>query len=67
MAKPKKTWIQDAVKPENKGKFTAKAKAKGKTVSEYAKQVTSPTSKADTTTKREAVFAKNMQKIAKKG
>jgi hypothetical protein len=33
--KPKK-WMQKAVKPANKGKFTAKAEAAGKSVPEYA-------------------------------
>lgn len=32
---PKK-WIQKAVKPENEGKFSAKAKAAGKSTQAYA-------------------------------
>lgn len=33
--KPKK-WMQRAVKPSHKGKFTAKAEAAGKSVAEFA-------------------------------
>ena len=37
--KPKrKNWIQKAVPDKNKGKFAAKAKAAGKTTSEYASE-----------------------------
>jgi len=50
------------IKPENKGKFTAKAKAAGKTVSEYAKE------KKDSggTLGKEANFAANAAKWHKK-
>ncbi len=37
MAK-KKNWIKKAVPKSHEGKFTAKAKAAGKTVSEFAKE-----------------------------
>jgi hypothetical protein len=33
-----KKWMQHAVKPSHKGKFTAKAEAAGKSVAEYAKE-----------------------------
>jgi hypothetical protein len=62
----KKKWIQGAVPPENKGKFTAKAKSAGKSVAQEAKAVLKKGSKASTKTKREAVFAQNMRKIASK-
>ncbi len=62
----KNLWIQEAVPASHKGKFTAKAKAAGKTVAEEAKSVLKKGSKADTKTKREAVFAQNMRRIAKK-
>ena len=54
------------IKPENKGKFTAKAKAAGKSVQAEAKAVTKPGSKASKTTKKEAVFAENAAKWNKK-
>jgi hypothetical protein len=50
------------INPKNKGKFTKKAHAAGKSVSKYAAQVTKKGSKASTKTKREAVFAKNAKK-----
>jgi len=59
-------WIQGAVKPENKGKFTKKAKEAGKSVGGYAKKVLAKGSKASTKTKKEAVFAENMHDIAMK-
>lgn len=59
-------WIQAAVPKANEGKFTAKAKRAGMGVQEYAAKVTKKGSKASTTTKREANFAKNMNKMAKK-
>ncbi len=34
----KKKWISGAVKPENKGKFAAKAKAAGKSTAEFAEE-----------------------------
>lgn len=53
------------IKKANKGKFTAKAKAKGEGVQQYAKQVTKKGSKASTATKKQAVFAKNAAKWKK--
>lgn len=50
------------INPANKGKFTAKAKANGESVQGYASKVLSPGSKASTTTKREANFARNAKK-----
>jgi hypothetical protein len=59
-------WIQNAVNPANKGKFTAQANKAGKSVAEEAKSVLKPNSKASTTTKRRAVFAENMAEIGHK-
>ena len=59
-------WIQGAVKPANKGKFTAQADKAGKSVAAEATSVLKPGSKASTTTKRRAVFAQNMRSIANK-
>lgn len=57
----KKKWIQDAVKPENKGKFSAKAKSAGKSTAEYAEEkAESPGALG-----REARFAKTMIAINK--
>jgi hypothetical protein len=61
----KKNWIQDAINPAHKGVFTQKAKKQGKTVAGYAKQVTSPKSTADITTKRQGALAKTLSKISK--
>jgi hypothetical protein len=36
MAEPKKGWIKKAVKPENRGKFRAKAEAAGKSTRAFA-------------------------------
>lgn len=47
------------IKPQNKGKFTAKAKAKGEGVQQYASQVLKKGSKASPATKKQANFAKN--------
>lgn len=38
MAKEHKHFMQKAVKPSHKGLFTAKAKAQGESVHEYAEQ-----------------------------
>jgi hypothetical protein len=47
------------INPANKGKFTAKANAAGKSVQGYASQVLKPGSKASPSTKKQANFAKN--------
>ena len=53
------------IKPENKGKFTVKAKAAGKGVQAYAKQVLAKDSKATPATKKQANFARNAAKWKK--
>jgi len=53
---------QPLIKPENKGKFTKKAKEHGESVSKYAKEVLQEGSKASATTKKEANFARNAKK-----
>ena len=50
------------IKPANRGKFTAKAKAAGMGVQAYAKKVMKKGSKATAATKRQAVFARNAKK-----
>lgn len=47
------------IKPSHKGRFTAKAKRAGKSVSAYASQVLKSGSKASASTRRQANFAKN--------
>ena len=54
------------IKPENKGKFTAKAKAAGKSVQAEAAAVLKPGSKASSATKKQANFARNAAKWKKK-
>ena len=61
MAKAKKKWIQKAIK--NPGALTKKAKAAGKTVSEY---IAHPPANASTTTKRQIALAKTLRKMRKK-
>lgn len=61
MAK-KKNWIRSAVKPENKGKFTAKAEAAGKSVKEFAAEKKD----APGALGKEARLATTFQKMAKK-
>ena len=56
-------WIQSAIK--RPGAFTRKAKAAGKSVSEFAAQVSKPGSKASTQTKRQATLAKTLSKLRK--
>jgi hypothetical protein len=51
------------IKPENKGKFTKKAKAHGEGVQEYASEVLSSKSKASPETKKQANFARNAAKF----
>ena len=47
------------IKPENRGKFTRKAKAHGEGVQQYAREVLAPGSHASGKTKQEANFARN--------
>lgn len=54
------------IKPENKGKFTAKAKRAGMGVQEYAKKVLSPGSRSSVATRRQANFARNATKFKHK-
>ena len=61
-----KKWIQKAIDPAHTGDFTAKAKKAGKSVAEYAEEVTKPSSKSSTTTKRQANLAKTLKKVSKK-
>ncbi len=56
-----KNFIQGAI--QRPGAFTAKAKSAGKTVSQYAAQVTKPGSKASTRTKKQANLAKTLSKL----
>ncbi len=62
-------WIAAArermAQRDTEGAFTRQAKAAGKTVAGYATQVLKPGSKASTTTKRRAVFARNVGKLAR--
>lgn len=58
----KKKWIKSAVKPANKGKFTAKAEGAGKTVAEYASEKSGASGKLG----EEARFAKTMEGMPKK-
>ena len=62
--KPKRRWMQSAVRPSHKGEFTRKAKAAGMGVQEYANKVTSEGSSASTETKRQAAFAKAASSVA---
>lgn len=61
MAKKKKKWIQGAIK--RPGALTAKAKAAGKTVSEY---IANPPKNASTRTKKQIALAKTLRKMRKK-
>lgn len=54
---PKKSAIK--IKPENEGKFTAKAHKAGKSVSAFAAQVLKKGSTASPATKKQANFARN--------
>ena len=47
------------IKPENRGKFTAKAKAAGMGVQAYARKALAKGSKASAETKKQANFARN--------
>lgn len=62
MAGKKKHWIQNAIKPENKGKFAAKAKAAGKSTAEYAAEKKG----APGALGKEAMFAANVAKVRPK-
>lgn len=65
MATKSKNWIQGAIK--HPGALTAKAKANGKSVSAFEKQVSKPGSKASATTKRQVNLAKTLSGFKKKG
>jgi hypothetical protein len=52
------------IKPENKGKYTARAESKGKSVAQQAKS--DATGKHGETQRKRAQFAINMRKIARK-
>lgn len=54
------------IKKANRGKFTAKAKAHGEGVQQYARQVLKKGSKASAATKKQANFARNAAKWKKK-
>lgn len=54
------------IKPENKGKFTAKAKKAGESVQAMAASVLKKGSKASAATKKQANFARNASKWKKK-
>ena len=51
-----------SIDPKNKGKFTAKAKAAGKSVQQMASDALKPGSKASPETKKQANFARNAKK-----
>jgi Zn-dependent oligopeptidase len=51
------------IKPQNKGKFTAKAKRAGMSVQAYASKVLKPSSGVSAATKKQAQFAKNSKKF----
>jgi hypothetical protein len=57
----KKKWIKDAIKKP--GALTAKAKAAGKTVSEY---IANPPANASTRTKKQIALAKTLRKMRNK-
>lgn len=61
MAKKKKKWIQGAIK--RPGALTKKAKAAGKTVSQF---IASPGPNPSTQTKRQIALAKTLRKMRKK-
>lgn len=58
----KKNWMKSSVKPENKGKFSAKAAAAGKSTSEYAAEKAS----APGTLGKEARLAQTFEKMRPK-
>jgi hypothetical protein len=63
MAEDKK-WIQGAIK--HPGAFTKKAEAAGKSVKEYAAEVSANPEKHDEKTVRQANLAKTLSKLRKK-
>lgn len=58
----KKKWVQNAVPKSHRGKFTAKAKAAGKSVAEFAQEK----GHASGTLGEEARLAKTFEGMAKK-
>jgi hypothetical protein len=57
-------WIKRAIK--RPGAFTAKARRAGKSVAEFAEDVTRPGSGASTRTKRQARLAQTLRRLAKR-
>ena len=66
-AKPKTkaadNWMADAVHPSREGDFTAKAKAAGMGVQEYANWCLRAGSKCDKLTKQQAIYARNAKAV----
>jgi len=54
------------IKPQNRGKFTAKAKRAGMSVQAYARKVLKKGSKASAATRKQANFARNARKWKRK-
>ena len=63
--KPADNWMATAVHPSREGDFTAKAKAAGMGVQEYADWCLREGSKCDKLTKQQAIYARNAAKISK--
>ena len=57
-------WIQKAIK--RPGAFTAKARRAGKSVGAYASKVLRRGSKAGARTKKQAVLAQTLRKLARR-
>lgn len=53
-------WIKEAINPEHKGMFSAKAKKAGMSTSAYIEAVLKEGSKYDETTKKQAQLAKTL-------
>lgn len=56
-----KHWIKGAIK--HPGAFSEKAERAGKSTAAYARQVTKPSSRASTETKRQANLAKTLSRL----
>jgi hypothetical protein len=56
------TWIQSAVNPKDKGKYTARAKAEGESMAAAESKDIHSKNKV---TRGRALFAKNMRALAK--
>ena len=64
--KKENRWMQKAVKPKNRGKFTAAAKKRGLTAQQFARKVLNNPGSYSELMRQRAQFARTAGKISRK-